>query len=226
MANSRGHRAALCSAAFGVILGSFGVGQAAPDATGKGIAGGALLGAELTIFGEAIAGLERPWLYWIGASAGAVGGGLGGYYVESSGAPSSSYYLLAGGMALSIPAMIVYLDATNEARHSLPETDSEIGPDYDGEPLDELDEARAKVAPDVAQLTLPRRDRARSAGLTRGVSPSPRELRLSGAVDFDQGWHLRPPVWIAAPVHSPFELSELGASGGTQVLVYLLSGAF
>lgn len=169
---------------------------AAPDATGKGISGGALLGAELTIFGEAIAGLEAPWLYWLGAGVGAAGGGFGGYYVETSGAARSSYYLLASGMALSIPALIVYLDATNEARRSLPVIDS--GPDYDEEPLDELDAPTARSR----------------------VMSTP----IDSAVDRPSLWLM--PTFSFEPVHDSFEVSELSAPRTTRVMVSLVRGVF
>jgi hypothetical protein len=170
---------------------------AEPDPTGRGIAGGALLGAEIAIFGEAIAGLESPWLYWAGAGLGAVGGGLGGYYVESSGAPRTSYYMLAGGMALSIPALVVYLDATNEARSAV--TTEPVGPDYDEEPLDELDEAR--------------------------VLPLPKRAALA-PIDFEGGWRLRPPSVVLSPTFTPFETAAFGLPSATQVTFPLVGGAF
>lgn len=169
---------------------------AEPDPTGRGIAGGALLGAEIAIFGEAIAGLESPWLYWAGAGLGAAGGALGGYYVESAGAPRSSYYLLAGGMALSIPAMIVYLDATNEVRSHTPAEPT--GPDYDEEPLDELDGAR---------LLLPKR---------LGAAP----------IDWQGSWALHPPSVVVCPTSTPFETAVLGVPETTGVFFPLVGGVF
>lgn len=79
---------------------------------GKGIVGFGLLGAEVVVFGEAIAGLDQAWLYYAGAGLGAVGGATGGYFLESSMTPKSSVLVLTAGMALAIPALIVGMDAT------------------------------------------------------------------------------------------------------------------
>lgn len=86
--------------------------RAEVSTTGKGIVGCGLLGAEVVVIGEAIAGLDEEWLYWAGAGIGAVGGATGGYFLEPSMSPQTSVLLLMGGMALSIPALIVSLDAT------------------------------------------------------------------------------------------------------------------
>lgn len=81
--------------------------------TAKGIVGTALLGGELVVFGEAIFGVRSPAAYLIGAGAGAVAGGVGGYFIEQSVDDGRiPAYLLAGGLALLIPAVVVALDAT------------------------------------------------------------------------------------------------------------------
>jgi hypothetical protein len=80
--------------------------------TGKGIAGGALLGAELVMMPMGIAGVEPWWPYLFGA-LGAAGGGVGGWAVEQNvSAAEAPLYMLAGGLALVIPTVIVTLDAT------------------------------------------------------------------------------------------------------------------
>lgn len=82
-----------------------------PD--GKGIAGGALLGGEVVIFGEAIFGVRSSAAYLIGGGLGAVGGGVGGYFLEQSVDDGRvPAYLLAGGLALIVPAIVVALDQT------------------------------------------------------------------------------------------------------------------
>lgn len=80
--------------------------------TGKGIVGGGLLGAEVVVIGEAIAGVDEEWLYYAGAGLGAVGGATGGYFLESAMSPRVSVLVLMAGMALSIPALIIGMDAT------------------------------------------------------------------------------------------------------------------
>lgn len=81
--------------------------------TAKGIVGTALLGGEVVVFAEAIFGVRSPAAYLIGAGAGAVAGGVGGYFIEQSVDDGRiPAYLLAGGLALMIPAIVVALDAT------------------------------------------------------------------------------------------------------------------
>jgi hypothetical protein len=83
------------------------------SSTGKGITGGALLGAEVPVIIEGIAGVHSGWVYLISAIVGAGGGGLGGYEVEKGSSDGTApMYLLAGGLALVIPAVVLTLNAT------------------------------------------------------------------------------------------------------------------
>src|SRR5438094_8720018 len=79
----------------------------------KGVTGCALLGGEVVVFGEAIFGVRSGTAYLIGAGAGAVAGGIGGYFLEK-GVDDGRVpaYLLAGGLALIIPALVVAFDQT------------------------------------------------------------------------------------------------------------------
>jgi hypothetical protein len=80
--------------------------------TGKGITGGALLGAELVLAVEAAADVEPAWAYVVGGLAGAAGGGVGGYFIEQEGEPKLPLLMLAAGMALAIPTTVAVLSAT------------------------------------------------------------------------------------------------------------------
>jgi len=86
------------------------------SATGQaatGVGGGALLGAEIPVIVEGIAGVHSGWVYLISAVVGAGGGGVAGYEIEngaSDGRPST--YMFAGGLALIIPAAVLMLNAT------------------------------------------------------------------------------------------------------------------
>jgi hypothetical protein len=81
--------------------------------TGKGITGGALLGAEAVTMVESIAGVHQGWAYGVGALAGAAGGGVGGYFIEKGSTDGRvPMYMLAGGLALVIPAIVLTLNAT------------------------------------------------------------------------------------------------------------------
>jgi hypothetical protein len=81
--------------------------------TAKGIVGGAFLGGELVVFAEAIIGVRSTAAYLIGAGVGAAGGGVGGYFIEQAVDDGRiPAYMLAGGLALLVPAIVVTLDAT------------------------------------------------------------------------------------------------------------------
>jgi hypothetical protein len=84
-----------------------------PD--GKGIAGGALIGAEVVTITESIAGVRPGWAYAVGAVAGAGAGATGGYFIERASFSDNGRvptYMLAGGLALIIPAVVLVLNAT------------------------------------------------------------------------------------------------------------------
>jgi hypothetical protein len=112
--NRVGAAALALLAAGTVFLGSPRAAQAddvPPD--GKGIVGGALLGAEIVVFVEALAGVRNSTAYILGAAGGAIGGGLGGYAIETAVDDGRvPAYMLAGGLALIIPALVVTLDQT------------------------------------------------------------------------------------------------------------------
>ena len=101
--------AAVC---FTPRIASADVGKAEASAVGKGAVGGALLGAELVCGVEALAGVKSPWAYVGGAVGGAAAGGVGGYFVEKEGSARASMLLLAGGMTLAIPTVVLVLSQT------------------------------------------------------------------------------------------------------------------
>jgi hypothetical protein len=92
-----------CVVACGVALAYAAPAQADEVASSpKGLIGGALLGA------------HAVWWYGVGAPVGAAGGAVGGYFLDKAavgnGMPSMG--LLAGGLALVIPALVLTLNAT------------------------------------------------------------------------------------------------------------------
>jgi hypothetical protein len=90
----------------------------------KGLVGGVLLGAEAVDLGLALGGVRSSWPYWAFGAVGAAGGGWLGYTVDQSASPTGSMLLLAGGVALVIPTVILSLDATSyhppESARALP----------------------------------------------------------------------------------------------------------
>jgi hypothetical protein len=94
---------------------SAGAGEARAESKNmaKGITGGVLVGSEVVLITEAALGVEPAWLYVVGGVAGAGGGAVAGYYIGGSVSPKPSSFLLAGGIALVIPALIGVISATN-----------------------------------------------------------------------------------------------------------------
>lgn len=82
------------------------------SSTGKGIVGGALLGAEAVMLTEAAIGVKPRWAYYVGGAAGAVAGGVGGYFLEENLSAKTNMFLLSAGMVLAIPTTIAMLAAT------------------------------------------------------------------------------------------------------------------
>jgi len=80
---------------------------------GKGTVGGGLLGAEVVTIVEALAGTRPGWAYAVGAIVGAGGGAVGGHFVDNGSTDGKvPTYMLAGGLALIIPAVVLMLNAT------------------------------------------------------------------------------------------------------------------
>jgi hypothetical protein len=115
---SRTSRFTLSAVAATAALAAFAAngGEARADPvnnTGKGVVGGALLGAETVVIVESLAGVRADWAYWVGAGVGAVGGGIGGHFIETASTDAHvPVYMLAGGLALVIPAIVLTLNAT------------------------------------------------------------------------------------------------------------------
>lgn len=82
------------------------------SATGKGIAGLAIIGGSVTATTMGIIGVEQRWAYLVFPPLVAVGGGIGGYFMENAAPVEVSSYMLGAGMALIIPTIIVSLNAT------------------------------------------------------------------------------------------------------------------
>jgi len=82
------------------------------SATGKGIAGMAIIGGSVTATTMGIIGVDKRWAYLVFPPVVAVGAGIGGYFMEQAAPVEVSTYLLGAGMALIIPTIIVSLNAT------------------------------------------------------------------------------------------------------------------
>jgi hypothetical protein len=141
-------------AAAGLLLGALALVGPASEAraegpvvgTGKGIVGTALLGGEAVAIGMAAFGVEKGWTYLVFPPLAAVGGGIGGYFIEQAAPPAEvPLYLLAGGMALVIPTIIVTLNATIYKAPA----------DYPNEPVQNKPESESP-APTASKVNRPR----------------------------------------------------------------------
>lgn len=97
---------------FATTLPARATGTDAASTDGKGIAAGILLGAETVVLAEAALGVRPGWAYLVGAGVGAVGGGVGGYFLEDHISPKTATVLLASGLVLAVPATIAALSAS------------------------------------------------------------------------------------------------------------------
>ncbi len=139
-----------------------GVDEASPKY--KGIVGGALLGAEAVMLTEAAIGVKPRWAYYVGGAAGAVAGGVGGYFMEENLSAKTNMFLLSAGMVLAIPTVIAVAAATqyeppaSYVQDQAP-TDEPVAnpPAPEGAAVDGVRKVtrRARLSPTLASPTLP-----------------------------------------------------------------------
>lgn len=178
----------------------------AVSATGKGIAGGTLLGAEVVMITTAIIGATDWWPYVLFGAVGAGGGAVGGYFVEDAigdGAAEPALYMLAGGMALVVPTLVAVLNAT-----AYDPTDDE----------EEGDESSTDEEPDGT----PGVD-ANVEVETGGLPPA-----LIGLSTTQRGTQVRlgVPAARVGPRFSAREMATFGVEQGTEVSFPIVRGTF
>jgi hypothetical protein len=182
--------------------------------TGKGIAGGILLGAELVLLVEAAADVEPTWAYVVGGLAGAAGGGVGGYFIEQEGEPKLPLLMLAGGMALAIPTTVAVLSATAyepplEYVEDQPPSDEPVAdpPRPVGASPTSRTTARRKVTPRPRSV-------ARAPALPSLIGVEPARITLSiPAVEFRD-------------VYTRAEVASFGLTQATEVRIPVLNVLF
>jgi MFS family permease len=182
----------------------------APDAraddvspTGKGIAGGALLGGEVVTITESLAGVHAGWAYLTFGGLGMVAGGVGGWAVEqASGSDGQGpVYMLAGGMALIIPALVLSLNAT---RYRPSENATEDHPPADT-PTAEPGTSKGNILGPAAPATPP----------PPGAPTSLLDVRVTG--QSGDGLRLGVPVPNVRAMYTQKEQAELGLPHGTEL---------
>lgn len=223
----------LAAAAAAAVVAFSPTGAAAQEAAdpvsgdGKGIVGGALLGAEVVTITMGIAGVEEGWPYFVFGGVGAVGGALGGFAVESADPPAEApLFMLAGGLTLIVPALVISLNATSQ-----------------DEPIEEAD-FPDEPAPEPATperpgttpaggggsvnlgVTTERKVRKSSAPIARRTSTTAPAPRLT-AVDVRKGdLALGLPAVQVTPLYTSQEIARYGVSQGTEVQVPVLGATF
>jgi hypothetical protein len=215
-------------------------------AKGKGIAGGILLGAEIVMIPVGAAGVDKWYAYLIGGLLGGAAGGVGGYFVETKATVAEpSLYMLAGGLALVIPTVVVTMNATSykpeveegeTASDQTEENAPEVSPD--GEPAGPgvgpqpmppgTTPPVGPAAPGPATPGAPTpqshlRKKAKKHHARAYIPPSPLGFDFSG-----RGVAVRP--GMLAPevkaLYSAKEIAQFGVTQGTEVAFPVLSGRF
>lgn len=179
-------------------------GPLAPDepveATGVGIAGGVLVGAELIFVTEALIDVEPVWPWIVFPLVGAAGGGVGGYFLEQA-SPGGAIALLVVGLAAIIPTAVAVSvsRAYDPASEGAVEDDSgrgrlsfELSPDIEntGEETTTEVESRPDEVPDDAPPPAGGEDEspgpeARHVGA--GPGPLARHLASGALFHLDRG---------------------------------------
>lgn len=165
---------------------------------------------------EALAGVKPTWAYLLGGGLGAVGGGVGGYFIEQGSDPKPSYYLLAAGMALIIPTTVAVLQSTSYR------PPAEYVEDRPGKTEPASEPPQAEPPPAAPQTTpLPGQPPAGSRAPAEGPA-----VALS-LVDWRSGgMRLGLPVPEVRPMYSTAEVRRFGVEQRTEVRVPVFQATF
>jgi hypothetical protein len=216
-----------------------------PSSTGKGIVGGTLLGAEVVLLTEAAIDVSPDWLYYVGGAAGAVGGGVAGYFLEDSLSSKANMFLLAGGMLLVIPTTVAVLSATayeqtaEYTQDQPPKDEPTADPAIPATPPAAVPAPAAPNATDAPpqQAAPPATTPATPPATTPAGAPAPVSLRsrkhrrapLPSAfvgIDAQNHVHWGIPAVEVRDTYSRLEMARFGVQQKTEVRVPLLRVAF
>jgi hypothetical protein len=218
--------------AMGAALALLGQARAARaddvPATGKGITGGALLGGEVVMLGEAVIGAKSGWAYLLGGVVGAGGGAYLGYLAERDADPKVSVYMLAGGMALVIPTTVAVLQATS---YKPPDDYVEDRPAA-GTPVSEPPRPSSPAPGPVVPAT-PGGGATIDPAASSGVATlhyhwrAPRLVLPTGLLDIDDGtMRVAMPSIELRPAYGAAEIAKFGLSQHEELRVPVFSATF
>jgi hypothetical protein len=192
--------------------------------TGKGIVGGGLLGAEAVTIVEALVGVKSPWAYVIGGVVGAGGGAVGGYFVEQGSSDGRApMYMLAGGLALVIPAVVLTLNATRwQPEEGATEDHTPVGPAAEpGTPGGSVTGA-PETGPAAPATPPPATESAPPPAAAPAPAPPPQSL-----LDVHEGsFRLGVPVPDVRPLFSVAEQRQYGMKQETEFRMPVLHVTF
>jgi hypothetical protein len=205
----------------------------AASVDGRGIAGGALLGGELVTGIMGAAGVRPWWPYVAFGLAGAAAGAAGGFGVEEAtrgnpttgvgSVPEAPIAMLAGGIILLIPAIVLSVNATSQPPEGLVVQDGSDPsrrepaptPPAEGTPADGAPPGSAPAAPAPAPQAAASRASRRSA-----------LVLSSGIFGWNGGWVPGIPLIGVKQLYSQREVQRFGVDPGVEVSVPVFEARF
>lgn len=218
--------------------------QSAVSGSGKGIAGGALLGEEVGLITLSAAGAKQTWMYLTIPTALAIGGGVGGYFVEKGQEGTNAepaMLMLAGGMALAIPAIVLTLSANAYSPGSEDSTPADSTPADAGKTGLGVQVDGGATSTTTGSPSVPTAGAGTGGGTTTTAPPTPPKHKPSNTsmhappivrplalVNFDELTTLKLglPMIALRPMYSRTELAQFGQSQKYEVNAPIMSVAF
>jgi len=204
----------------------------AVSGTAKGIVGGGLLGAEVVMIPMGAAGLKPWWPYVVFGAVGAAGGAVGGWAVEQANPPAEApLYMLAGGLALIIPTLVLTLNATTKEHFeestdpstltTTPDTTPTTKPPADGQPPPGTQPTDGTK---TIQIQSDARKHIRRFKSARPYIPS----SLFGVARNESGSEVRlgVPAFEIRNMYSNDEMAKFGVDQKTEVHIPIFGAAF
>jgi len=207
----------------------------------QGLVGGALLGAELVMMIEGGAGVRNKWIIIGTGAAGLVAGGVGGFFVDraidqtmmaSRFLPLISTAMLAVGLSLIIPTVIVVLTATMYR----PDTNNQVDDNAAAnQPLEESRGTNPSTNPGTnsgasssgTTTSTPGPTDNPGAGASSGGRRSGRSSAPEALLNFPRGnFRLGMPSLRLVQSYSTHEMRQYGLAQQSEWRVPLISGSF
>jgi hypothetical protein len=234
ISNAKRYSAAVTASVFALSTLTASMASAQTEATvspdGKGIVGGALLGAEVGTIVESIAGVHSPWVYVVTDLVLGIGGGIGGWEVEQQVENHGwdvrvPVFMLAGGLGLIIPAVVLTLNATryqpseNASEDHAPTNAPVANPGAPGGSIVGPSPAAPSSTPSPAAYP--------PSPNNGGATPPPPTPPPQSLFDVNgDGMRLGLPVPQVRPMFSANEMRQYGLTQQTEVRMSLLKIAF